>query len=67
MKPDEIFAFFNNPQGSKFLEWLDSKTPVTYSGSPDGVKAAMDMANLVGRKSLVDEIKQQIKKGSEVK
>ena len=63
MKSDEIFAFFNNPQGKKFLGWLESKTPVNYSATPDGIKAAMDMANLVGRKSLVDEIKQQIEKG----
>lgn len=63
MKPDEIAALFNSDQGSRFLEWLDKRTDVKYPATQDGIKASMDMAMLVGRKSLVDEIKQHIEKG----
>lgn len=63
MKPDEIFGLFNNPQGQKFLDWLESKTKDEYPATLDGVKAAMDISFLAGRRSLVKEIKQQINKG----
>lgn len=63
MKADEIFALFNNEQGKKFIKWLHLKTKDEYSASPDGVKAAMDMSFLMGRRSLVKDIEQQIEKG----
>ena len=63
MKPEEIYSLLKTPAGQKFIEWLDSKAGVLYPTAPDGIKAAMDISVQCGRKSMVDDIKQQIKQG----
>lgn len=60
MESDEIYALFNNEQGKKFLDWLETKTKDEYPATPDGVKAAMDISFLAGRRSLIRDIKQQL-------
>ena len=63
MRDDELAVLLRGPQGEKFLQWLDRQSDVKYSGSPDGIKAALDNAVLIGRKSLVDDIKAKLNKG----
>jgi hypothetical protein len=60
---DSLIVYLQHPQAEILVEWLSLKTKDEYPATPDGIKAAMDMSFLAGRRSLVKDIVKLIEQG----
>ncbi len=60
---DSLIAYLQHPQAEILVEWLTLKTKDEYPATQDGIKAAMDISFLAGRRSLVKEIVKLIEEG----
>lgn len=60
---DSLIAYLQHPQAEILVQWLTLRTKDEYPATQDGIKAAMDISFLSGRRSLVKEVVKLIEEG----